>query len=80
MDQNTEHVLLSAWSHPLLTELTRPHPPSAPTDPLPDVEMVKEEVVVGLAEDEVEEVEAVIGKEVSAVGGDERPANRDVDG
>lgn len=82
MDQNTENVLLSAWSHPLLTELTGPHPPAAPTDPLRDVEMVKEEVVVvGLPEDELEEVEeAVIGQEVSAVGGDERPASRDVDG
>lgn len=81
MDQNTENVLLSAWSHPLLTKLSNPDPPAAVTEvqpqPLPDmvppvqlgVELVKEEVVVVLTERELEEVEeAVIGRAMSPVG------------
>lgn len=99
MDQNTENVLLSAWSHPLLTKLMNPNPPTASaavqSDPLPDtmppvqldVELVKEEVVVVLTEDELEEVEeAVIGRatspvdqEVSSMAGDECAVNVEVD-
>lgn len=80
VDQNTENVLLSAWSHPLLSNLSTPPPPTAPTevqsDPLPDmvppvqldVELVKEEVVVVLTEDGLEEVEeAVMGRAISPV-------------
>lgn len=71
---NTEKILLSAWSHPLLTKPTNPDPPPVDTevqsDPLSavgdaiqlDVELVKVEVVV-MAEDEQEEVEeTVIGE------------------
>lgn len=81
---DTEKILLSAWSHPLFTKLTNPDPPPADTevqsDPFPDVELVKVEVVV-MTEDEQEEVEeTVIGQspveqdtsnESSAEGGDE---------
>lgn len=99
VEQNTESVLLSAWSHPLLTKLTNPNTPTTSrevqSDPFPDVaspvqldvELVKEEVVVVLTEDELEEVEeAVIGRAmspvdqgVSAVGGDECAVNMEVD-
>ncbi|KAM6957994.1 uncharacterized protein LKV04_022130 [Tautogolabrus adspersus] len=60
-----ENILLSAWSHPLLTKLTNPDPPPPDTevqsDALPaelsslqlDVELVKVEVVV-MTEDEQE--------------------------
>ncbi|KAM8722379.1 uncharacterized protein AB9X84_005050 [Acanthopagrus schlegelii] len=71
---DTEKILLSAWSHPLLTKPTNPDPPPVDTevqsDPLSavgdaiqlDVELVKVEVVV-MAEDEQEEVEeTVIGE------------------
>lgn len=98
VDQNTENVLLSAWSHPLLTKLTIPDPPTTsrevqsdlfPDMVLPvhlDVELVKEEVVVALNEEELEEVEeAVIGQvmspvdqEASEVGGDEGAVNMEV--
>ncbi|TNM94077.1 hypothetical protein fugu_002253 [Takifugu bimaculatus] len=80
VDQNTENVLLSAWSHPLLTKLTNPDPPTTSrevqSDPFPDmvppvhlgVELVEEEVVVALNEEELEEVEeAVIGQVMSPV-------------
>lgn len=80
MDQNTENVLLSAWSHPLLTNLTNPDPPTTSrevqSDPFPDmvspvhldVELVKEDVEVALNEEELEEVEEdVIGQVVSPV-------------
>lgn len=86
MGHDTEKILLSAWSHPLFTQLTNPEPPPPDTevqsDPLPDVELVKVEVVV-MTEDEQEEVEeTVIGptmssadheasSESSATGGDE---------
>ncbi|XP_023252209.1 oocyte zinc finger protein XlCOF22-like isoform X1 [Seriola lalandi dorsalis] len=76
---DTEKILLSAWSHPLLTKLTNPEPPLADTevqvDPLPavasplqlDVELVKVEVVV-MTEDEQEELEeTVICQAVSPV-------------
>lgn len=74
--QDTEKILLSAWSHPLFTKLTDPEPAPADSevqsDPLPevvgpihlDVELVKVEVVV-MTEDELEEVEeTVIGQAV----------------
>ncbi|XP_056883933.1 zinc finger protein 271-like isoform X1 [Takifugu flavidus] len=80
VDQNTENVLLSAWSHPLLTKLTNPDSPTTSrevqSDPFPDmvppvhlgVELVEEEVVVALNEEELEEVEeAVIGQVMSPV-------------
>lgn len=95
MDQDTENVLLSAWSHPLLTKLSNPTPPTASTevqsDPLPDmvppvqldVELVKEEVVVVLTEDELEKVEeAVISpvdQEASSMAGDGCAVNVEVD-
>lgn len=99
MDQNTENVLLSAWSHPLLTKLSNPNPPSTSaetqSDPLPevvppvqlDVELVKEEVVVVLTGDELEEVEeTVIGRamlpmdqEVSSMAGGDCAENVEVD-
>lgn len=95
VEQNTENVLLSAWSHPLLTKLNNPTTSrEVQSNPFPDVaspvqldvELVKEEVVVVLTEDELEEVEeAVIGRAVSpvdqgvsAVGGDECPVNMEV--
>lgn len=86
MDQNRENVLLSAWSHPLLTKLNRWTPPAASVAPLPDaappvqmdVELVKEEVVVVLTEDTPQEAEeAVIGRAVSPV--DVRAVNVEVD-
>ncbi|XP_042372911.1 zinc finger protein 7-like, partial [Plectropomus leopardus] len=67
VSQDSEKILLAAWSHPLLTQLINPEPDPAPaesiqSDPLPDVEMVKVEVVV-MTEDEQEEVEeTVIGQ------------------
>lgn len=74
--QDTEKILLSAWSHPLFTKLTDPEPAPADsevqTDPVPevvgpihlDVELVKVEVVV-MTEDEQEAVEeTVIGQTV----------------
>lgn len=79
MGQDTEKILLSAWSHPLFTKLTNPDPPptdsEVQSDPLPDVvspiqldvELVKVEVVV-MTEDEQEEVEeTVIGQTMSPV-------------
>lgn len=95
--QNTENVLLSAWSHPLLTKLANPNSArEVQSDSFPDVaspvqldvELVKEEVVVVLTEDELEEVEeAVIGQAVSPVNqgvsagaGDECAVNMEVDG
>ncbi|XP_040887892.1 zinc finger protein 436-like isoform X2 [Toxotes jaculatrix] len=76
---DTEEILTSAWSHPLVTKLTNPELPPADTevqsDALPDVvspvqldvELVKVEVVV-MTEDEQEEVEeTVIGQTVSPV-------------
>lgn len=79
VSQDTENILLSAWSHPLFTKLTNPDPPSSDTevqsDPLPDVvgpiqldvELVKVEVVV-MTEDKQEEVqETVVGPTVSPV-------------
>uniref|UniRef100_UPI0037E7BE3D zinc finger protein 271-like n=1 Tax=Semicossyphus pulcher TaxID=241346 RepID=UPI0037E7BE3D len=68
---DTESVLLSAWSHPLLTKLTNPDPPpldaevqsgALPAEASPvhlDVELVKVEVVV-MTEDEQEEVEEMV--------------------
>ncbi|XP_044043460.1 uncharacterized protein LOC122871917 isoform X3 [Siniperca chuatsi] len=77
--RDTEKILLAAWSHPFVTKLTNPDPPSTDTevqsDPLPDavspiqldVELVKVEVVV-MTEDEQEEVEeTVIGQTMSPV-------------
>ncbi|XP_059184275.1 zinc finger protein 184-like [Centropristis striata] len=69
---DTEEFLLSAWSHPLFTEPTNPEPPPADvavqSDALPDVELVKAEVVVVMTEDEQEEVEeTVIGHSVLLV-------------
>ncbi|XP_038568812.1 zinc finger protein ZFMSA12A-like isoform X2 [Micropterus salmoides] len=74
---DTEKILLSAWSHPAVAELTDPDPPPTDTevqsDPPPDVvgpiqldvELVKVEVVV-MTEDEQEEVqETAIGPTVS---------------
>lgn len=84
MDQSTEDVLLSAWSHPLLTRLTNPDappsPPQAPSDPLPV--QLEEEVVVVLAEGELEEAvigrpTSTVGREASAVGDDERAENEE---
>ncbi|XP_035533309.1 uncharacterized protein LOC118339718 [Morone saxatilis] len=73
VSQDTEKLLLSAWSHPLFTKLTNPEPPPADTevqsDPVLqlDVELVKVEVVV-MTEDEQEDVEeAVIGRAASPV-------------
>uniref|UniRef100_A0A8C4NLT8 TERF1-interacting nuclear factor 2 N-terminal domain-containing protein n=1 Tax=Dicentrarchus labrax TaxID=13489 RepID=A0A8C4NLT8_DICLA len=73
VSQDTEKILLSAWSHPLFTKLTNPEPPPADTevqsDPVLqlDVELVKVEVVV-MTEDEQEDVEeAVIGRAASPV-------------
>lgn len=79
MGQDTENILLSAWSHPLFTKLTNPDHPSSDSevqsDPLPDVvspvqldvELVKVEVVV-MTEDKQEEVqETVIGQAMSPV-------------
>ena len=75
---DTEKILLSAWSHPLLNKPTNPDPSPVHTevqsDPLSavgdaiqlDVELVKVEVVV-MAEDEQEQVEeTVIGETMSA--------------
>lgn len=72
MGSDTEKTLLSAWSHPLFNELSRPDP--APTntvvqsDPLPStvnpVQLVKVEVVM-MTEDEQEVEETVIGPTVS---------------
>ncbi|XP_008301636.1 zinc finger protein ZFMSA12A-like [Stegastes partitus] len=68
---DAEETLLSAWSHPLFTNLTNPDPPTSDTDfqsdgPVQlDVELVKVEVVV-MAEDEQGDIhEAVIGQNVS---------------
>ncbi|XP_050921789.1 zinc finger protein ZFP2 isoform X4 [Lates calcarifer] len=72
---DTENILLSAWSHPLVTKPTNQEPPPAEPDGLPDVvgpvqldvELVKVEVVV-MTEDEQEDVqETVIGQAVMAV-------------
>ncbi|XP_039641402.1 zinc finger protein ZFMSA12A-like [Perca fluviatilis] len=83
---DSEKILLSAWSHPLFTELANPEPaPSAAqSDALADLELVKVEVEVMLmTEDEDQDVEeTVIGQsaspgeteasnESSAAGGDE---------
>ncbi|KAM7375583.1 hypothetical protein PAMA_014609 [Pampus argenteus] len=74
---DTEDILLSAWSHPVFTNLTNPDK-DVQSDPLPDVvspvqldvELVKEEVVV-MTEDEQdeqeEEEETVIGEMMSPV-------------
>ncbi|KAM7365835.1 hypothetical protein PAMP_016737 [Pampus punctatissimus] len=80
--RDTEDILLSAWSHPLFTNLNNHDPPRTDTDvqsdPLPDVvspvqldvELVKEEVVV-MTEDEQDEQEeeedTVIGEMMSPV-------------
>ncbi|XP_034534982.1 uncharacterized protein LOC117809649, partial [Notolabrus celidotus] len=85
---DSENILLSAWSHPLLTKLTNPDPPlhsevqseALPSDQVSpfqlDVELVKVEVVV-MTEDEQEEVEqleeTVISDTVSLV--EEQEAN-----
>lgn len=67
MGRDTEHILLSAWSHPFFTSLTNPDPPPSDThvqsDALPDVELVKEEVT----EDEQDDEETVIGEMMSPV-------------
>lgn len=78
--EDTEKILLSAWSHPLFTHLTNPDPP--PTDPKVqsdtaldvvsppqlDVDLVKVEVVV-MTEDEQEELdEPVVGQTESQAG------------
>lgn len=67
---DTEKILLSAWSHPVLTKLTNPDPPAllteVPSEALPDpvgpfqlaVELVKVEVVV-MTEDVQEELQHV---------------------
>lgn len=78
MGPDTEKILLSAWSHPLLNKPTNPDPSPVDTevqsDPLSavgdaiqlDVELVKVEVVV-MAEDEQEQVEeTMIGETMSA--------------
>ncbi|XP_054479654.1 uncharacterized protein LOC129111644 [Anoplopoma fimbria] len=86
---DSEKILLSAWSHPLLTKPTNPEPPlseaDVQSDPPPDVEVVKVEVVVMTEDEEQEEAEeTVIGQSGSpaeqeasnqsaAVGGDECP-------
>ncbi|AWO95528.1 putative zinc finger protein 271-like [Scophthalmus maximus] len=77
---DTEKILLSAWSHPLFTELTNPEPPPIDTrvqsDALPgavrpvqlDVELVKVEVVVMTEDEREQEVEeTVIGQTESPV-------------
>ncbi|XP_035798300.1 zinc finger protein ZFMSA12A-like isoform X3 [Amphiprion ocellaris] len=68
---DAEKTLLSAWSHPLFTNLTNPDPPTADTviqsdGPVQlDVELVKVEVVV-MTEDEQDNVQdAVIGQNES---------------
>ncbi|XP_034410210.1 zinc finger protein ZFMSA12A-like isoform X2 [Cyclopterus lumpus] len=81
--QDTEKILLCAWSHPLFTKPTNPEPPLSDAevqpDPPPDVEQVKVELVVMTEDEEQEEVEeTVIGQsessnESSAVGGNECP-------
>uniref|UniRef100_A0A3Q3IDV4 C2H2-type domain-containing protein n=1 Tax=Monopterus albus TaxID=43700 RepID=A0A3Q3IDV4_MONAL len=76
---DTEKILLSAWSHPLLTKLTNPDPPPTDTEaqsnafpdvasPVQlDVELVKVEVVV-MTEDKQDNVEErLIGQTVSPV-------------
>ncbi|XP_031697012.1 zinc finger protein 436-like [Anarrhichthys ocellatus] len=80
---DTEKLLLSAWTHPLLTKPTNPEPPLSEiqSDPPPDVERVKEEVEVMMEDQEEEqevEEETVIGpveqeasNQSSAVDGDE---------
>lgn len=78
--EDTEKILLSAWSHPLFTQLTNPDPPptdlkvqsDAPLDmvspPRLDVDLVKVEVVV-MTEDEQEELdEPVVGQTESQAG------------
>ncbi|XP_068612672.1 zinc finger protein ZFMSA12A-like [Brachionichthys hirsutus] len=82
---DTEEILLSAWSHPLLTRLTNPDPSVADaevqSDPLPDVlspirldvELVKVEVVTTM-EDQQEEIEDTVQEAAngsSAVGSHE---------
>lgn len=68
---DAEKTLLSAWSHPLFTNLTNPDPPTADTvvqsdgSVQLDVELVKVEVVV-MTEDEQDDVqETVIGQDKS---------------
>lgn len=94
MDQNTESVLLSAWSHPLLTKLSSRNPPTTSaevqSDPLPrmgaslqlDVALEKEEEVVVMLTHELEEVEesvSPVDHEVSSLAGGECATNVEVD-
>lgn len=71
----SEKVLMSVWSHPLLTKPTNHEPPPSDpelqSDPVADVELVKEEVVV-TTEDEAEAVIGLSGSpEETDMGGDE---------
>ncbi|XP_076021946.1 uncharacterized protein LOC143012612 isoform X3 [Genypterus blacodes] len=66
---DSEKILLSAWSHPLFTKLTNPHPPptgtAAQSDPVLDwhghtqreLDLIKEEVVIMTEEEQEEEEE-----------------------